>query len=60
MAMKRIVRKYRIGSQPKDTLYWRTRPIEERLAALETIRSEFYGRKYRERLRRVYRVIKQK
>lgn len=58
--MKRSVKKFKIGSEPKDILYWRTRPVEERLTALETLRRELYGREYRERLQRVYRVVKQK
>ncbi len=35
------VRKFRLGEEPSDFEYWRSRPPEERLAALAQVREEF-------------------
>ncbi len=63
MDMKRVVRKYRLGEEPKDSEFWQTRSYEERIEALERIRDEYNSWRYnadQQRFQRVYRVIKQK
>lgn len=37
-----VVHKYKLSEQPSDAAYWRTRPPEERMAALEQIRREYH------------------
>lgn len=51
---------YKRGEEPNDVLYWRTRPVIERLQALEEIRREYNCWKYgtEPRLQRVYQIIK--
>ncbi len=48
-----------IKDAPTDYQYWKDQTHEERLAALELLRSQFYD-KDTPRLQRVYRIIKQK
>jgi len=46
--------------QPSDAAYWRSRPPEERLAALESIRREYHLWKYHgePRLEKVVTIVK--
>ncbi len=37
-----VVRKCRLDDPDDDVAYWRSRPPEERIAALEEIRSEYH------------------
>lgn len=62
MGVSRVVKKYNIKIQPNDFSYWKTKSYQERLAALEQIRSEYNLWKYNaeQRLQRVYRIIEQK
>jgi hypothetical protein len=57
--VKKIVKIYPMGKEPKEKEYWRTRPAIERFQALEQMRKNFYGNSS-DRLQRVYRIIKQK
>ena len=59
MTISRAIHKFRVGEQPKEFLYWRSRTYEERLKALEDIRLEYNGWKYDDQqgLQRVYRII---
>lgn len=41
--MEKIVVKKRLGDPSGDLAYWRTRTVEERLEALETLRQQTYG-----------------
>lgn len=54
----KILKIYEVRS---DFAFWQTRPCEERLAALESIRNDYIKWAYdiQPRFQRVYRVIKQ-
>ena len=57
--IKKIVRKGKLqdlDSAKEDLEYWLSRPPEERIAAVEFLRRQWYGNT--ERLQRVVRVIK--
>jgi hypothetical protein len=57
--IKKIVHKKSLldpQSAKQDLLYWLSRPPEERIAAVEHLRRQYYGSS--ERLQRVVRVIK--
>ncbi|MFP4422578.1 MAG: hypothetical protein ACLFRG_18720 [Desulfococcaceae bacterium] len=62
MTIAKVVQKFNIKEQPKDAAYWRNRPYEERLEALEKIRREYHRWKYGAELKfqRVYRIEKRK
>jgi hypothetical protein len=53
-------KKETIKKDSNDFLYWQSRPIEERIAALEEIRQEFNQWRYgaEQGLQRVYTIIK--
>lgn len=55
-----VVRKFRLGEEPRDVQFWRTLPMPARLAALHAIRLEHHGwtDATEPRLQRVYRVVK--
>ena len=36
--MEKIVRKFKLGEEPNDLIYWLTKTPQERLSALEEIR----------------------
>jgi hypothetical protein len=59
---KTAVRRVMLKDQGNDLNYWLSRPPEERLAAVETIRQEYNTWKYGagQGLQRVYRVVKRK
>ena len=59
MSITKTVNKVALGEEPKDVHYWRTRPHEERLAALEEMRREYHLWEYgtEPRLQRVCRII---
>ena len=56
------VKKIKLEESRSDFTYWQSRPYEERLAALETIRQEYNQWKYacQPRFQRVYRIVRQK
>jgi hypothetical protein len=56
-----VVCKIKIDDAPSDLTYWRSQSYEKRLAALESIRTDYNKWKYGAQpgLQRVYRVIKQ-
>ncbi len=58
--MEKVVRKYKLGEEPKDYIYWLTKTPVERLQALEYLRQTAYGDIFKQRLQRVYRIAKQK
>jgi hypothetical protein len=63
MSIKKTVRRYRIDQEPNDYSYWITKTPQERIDALETIRSEYHAWRYsdaEQRFHRVYRIVKQK
>jgi hypothetical protein len=58
--IRKIVKKHDLDnfSEIKQNLeYWLSRPPEERLAAVDTLRREYYGDSHR--LQRVVRVVQQ-
>lgn len=59
---KTAVRRGKLSEQGNDLDYWQSRPPQERLAAIELIRTEYITWKYGSRsgLQRVYRIVKQK
>ncbi|WP_319524812.1 hypothetical protein [uncultured Desulfosarcina sp.] len=60
MTANRGVKKYKIGQQRNDFLYWQSKTYEERLEALEQIRKEYNSWRYGadQGLQRVYRIVK--
>ena len=62
MGISRVVKKHNINNQPNDFSYWQSKSHQERLAALEQIRSEYNLWRYHaeQRFQRVYRIVKQK
>lgn len=57
---KTVIRKGKIAEQGNDFEFWQSRPIYERLLALEQIRDEYNRWKYgaEQRLQRVYTIVK--
>ena len=56
-----VVKKLSIQDQTSDFAYWQTRPYEERLAALEEIRSGYHHWEYgyvEQGFQRVYTIVK--
>jgi hypothetical protein len=60
MSIAKVIKKYKVGEQPKDIAYWRKKTFAERLDALEQIRQEYNTWRYsaQQGLQRVYRVVK--
>jgi len=60
MVVDKKVSKYKLGEQPKESVYWRTKTYQERIAALEDIRREYNSWRYdaQQRLQRVCKIIK--
>lgn len=59
-----VVRRLKLGDRRSDAAWWRSRPAEERLRALESIRREYHDWQTEEasdddrtRLQRVCRVL---
>ncbi len=61
MVVEKKVCKYKLGEQPKESVYWQAKSYQERIAALEEIRREYNLWRYNaeQRLQRVYHIIKQ-
>ena len=55
-----VVRKFRMGDEPKEIEFWRTQTPVARVAALEEIRREHHGWKHgaEPRLQRVFSIVK--
>ena len=60
MTIQKTYRKVSLDKQEKEAVFWRTQPVEARLAALEQIRHEYHQWKYgsEPRLQRVYTIVK--
>ena len=56
--IKKVVKKYTLGTEPSDLKYWLSRSPEERVAAVEYLREQFHGNI--PRLQRTVRIIQQK
>jgi hypothetical protein len=58
---KTAVKQYRLGEEPSDKEYWLSRTPEERIAAVEFLRTQYYGEAALSTgLQRVYRATKLK
>ena len=63
MSIECVVRKYKIDQEPNNFSYWKNKSFQERIDALETIRSEYHAWRYsdaEQRFHRVCRIVKQK
>ena len=62
MTIQKVVKKYKLGKEPKDVLFWETQSFKERIAAVERLRNRFISgsENAERRLERVYRIIKRK
>jgi hypothetical protein len=60
MAIAKVVKKFQIEAQPKESEEWQRRSYQERLSALEEIRQEYHRWKLNAQsgLQRVYSVVK--
>ena len=59
--MEKVVRIVPLHNQPSDYKYWVSRPVKERLEAIESLRSQYIEFKkdaIKPRLQRICRVIK--
>ncbi len=58
---KTVIKKYKLGEEPKDSSYWQQQSYEKRLEALEAIRAEYIQWRYGADpgFQRVYRIVKQ-
>ena len=61
MAIENVVHKHRLGEEPSDAVFWRSKSPEERLAAVEQIRMEYHQWQLdaEPRLQRVLKVTRQ-
>jgi serine/threonine protein kinase HipA of HipAB toxin-antitoxin module len=59
MTIAKVVRIVKLGEEKPDSAYWLTRPLQERLAAVEEIRREYHLWRYgaEPRLQRVFRIV---
>jgi hypothetical protein len=62
MAIEKVVKKFKLGEEPRDFSYWKTRSCQERIDALEEIRREYNEWRYdvQQGFQRVYKIIKLK
>jgi len=50
---------YELGHEPDDTVYWLSQSPEDRIAAVEALRRQYYGNEaINARIQRVYRIVK--
>jgi hypothetical protein len=57
--MEKIVRKYKLGEEPSEYEYWKTRTYLERLSTIEFLRSQFYQvNDNPPRLQRLFKIVK--
>ena len=59
--MEKVVRKYKLGEEPSDKEFWRTKTPQERLSALESLRDlyiKLVNNGVKPGFQRVYKVIK--
>ena len=59
---KNVIKIVEMEKAVSDFAFWQTRPFEERLRTLETIRNEYMAWAYDTKpgFQRVYRIVKQK
>jgi hypothetical protein len=58
--MKKVIRVVSLKNQPSDYEYWLSRPVAERLDAIEALRRQYleFTKNVEPRLQRVCRVVK--
>lgn len=58
----KVVKVTRMDQPASDYAYWRSRPVRERIEALETLRQQYieFSKDVHPGLQRVFRVVKQK
>ncbi len=57
---REVVRKFKLGEEPKDYLYWLSQPSAIRVAGIESLRKRYYGEDpFKQGFQRVYRIIEQ-
>jgi len=57
--MEKVVNKYKLGEEPKESDYWLKKSPEERLIALEILRQQTYTEDdIKQGFQRVFRIIK--
>ena len=52
----KVVHKYTLGEEPKELVYWLTRPMHERFLAVEFLRYQFTENGTDKRLERVCNI----
>jgi hypothetical protein len=59
--MKKVLTIVSLHEQPSDYAYWTSRPVSERIDAIEILRSQYiqFKKDVKPRLQRVCRVVKQ-
>ena len=56
--MKKVLRIVYLHEQPSDYAYWISRPVSERIEAIEILRNQYIqSKKVEPRLQRICRVI---
>lgn len=62
MGIIKVVNKFKMNEQPSDFSFWQSKSYEQRLDALEQIRSEYNSWRYdaEQGFQRVYRIVKRK
>lgn len=60
MSISKVIKKFKLNEQPNDFRFWQSKTYEERLDALEQIRTEYNSWRYNadRRLQRIYRIVK--
>jgi hypothetical protein len=57
---KSIVRKYKLGEEPKDHIFWLAQTPEVRVAGIESLRLQYYGEApFKQGFQRVYTITHQ-
>jgi hypothetical protein len=58
--MEKVIARYPLKEQPRDTEYWLSRPVAERLAAVEQLRQDMLATEPDaiQGLQRICRVVK--
>lgn len=60
MSISKVIKRYKTNEQPNDFAFWQAKSFEERLEALEQIRTEYNSWRYdaEQGFQRVYRIVK--
>lgn len=60
MNITAVVHRYKLGQEPKPSVFWRSQTPEQRISAVEEARREFHGADYATQsgFPCVYRILK--